>query len=141
PTAYVNHVFNPAGGMAVVATTSSLMCIDDAGAERWSLPTERPRYLVLSPDGTRVAVLDTQRRVTVRSTPGGELLASVSDAILGEYGSLGFDPSGERVLVQMRDNSVRLVDLRDGSSTTVIEPSSDEVIMTAFSPDGQSLAY
>ncbi|MFO0830161.1 MAG: protein kinase [Phycisphaerales bacterium] len=140
PVGAVVREFNARDGTALAASATDVMALNPMdGRTLWSLPSDRTRLSAWSRDGAHVASIDLERRVLVQSVPDGRLVGFASDAILGEYQTIGFDPRGERLVFETRDFALKSIDLRDGRVTTILEPQPSEILGFAFSPDGATL--
>lgn len=133
-----------AGGIAVGEGGGMLRAVA-IGADRtarpmWAFPAPRPRVVALSPDRTLVASIEVDRRVLVRAVADGSVVAEAGEAILGEHGTLRFEPDGRGVLFAMRDNAVARLDLVDGSTRELRLAAPSEVLCLAVAPDGRRIA-
>ncbi len=96
-----------------------------------------PRSLDLSPDGTLVAFPRWGRGVEIRDARTAELVRCIP-ALETEVVSVRFSPDQRRLAYVMRDESIRIVDLQDGSEKKY--PGHLPWVV-AFHPNGERLFY
>jgi WD40 repeat protein len=103
------------------------------------LPSEAQSPLVLSPDGTRLAVtLFTNRRgVAIYDTSTGkEQVSLVNEA--GVY-ALAFSPDGQRLAIGGDGRVVRIVDTATGKHLPQCQGHTSKILAIAFRGDGRLL--
>lgn len=98
------------------------------------------RSIVISPDGSLVAVAGKRKRISVFSIQSGKLihqLAGHSD----EISSLEFSPDGKYLASGSWDRTVKIWDAREGILIRTIESDAGEIYAVSFSSDSTRVAF
>ncbi|MEL6394903.1 MAG: WD40 repeat domain-containing serine/threonine protein kinase [Planctomycetota bacterium] len=116
--------------------------IDEAGVltEAWRTPVEDVEVpFVVSADGSSVAAVAEGQLILLDGDSGDEFGRIHSEGVYG--GSIGFDPSSERVVFAEMSEPTRLWMYDIMTMTPIFDVWLDSVVSsTAFSPDGHLLA-
>ena len=111
--------------------------LDGWPASYWLIATD------VSPDGTLVALSSRTGIVQVRSTTTGAVIHEFKQLVLpGQtargYQSLGFDPTGNKLIGSTADGHGVVWELATGKATTIADGGPD-VIQARFTPDGRQV--
>jgi WD40 repeat protein len=112
---------------------------DGRAAGTWPLPTTTARSVQFSPDGSRVAVVDSSPDVLVLSATTGELQARLPGE-RGRVNAAAFSRDGTRLVSANGDRTVRLWDAATGECLRTFAGHTDEVFAAVFHPDGSRIA-
>ena len=137
-----NVAVTPDGKRAVCASLDKLHfwdLPDGHAASTWPLPTKTARSVQFSPDGSRVAVVDSSPDVFVLSATTGELQMRLPGE-RGRVNAVAFSPDGARLVSANSDRTVRLWDAVTGACQRTFSGHTDEVFAAVFHPDGSRIA-
>ncbi|MET1083870.1 MAG: WD40 repeat domain-containing protein [Burkholderiales bacterium] len=105
------------------------------------------QLIVLSPDASRIATSDVDKKLRVWDAATGDSLGVPMEGHLDAIESIALSPDGERVASGSRDDTIRIWDIKTGRAVSqiVVNDSTSilsrrEVDSVEFSPDGQRLA-
>jgi len=95
-------------------------------------------HVTVSPDGTRIAVGDTDSRATIWDRTSLTRVMTLAGHT-GRVWAVAFSPDGERLATGSGDATVRIWDLDSGTTDLVLRGHAFEVKSLAISPDGSRL--
>jgi WD40 repeat protein/serine/threonine protein kinase len=126
-------------------------CDGDDRLQLWDILTARrrksikgpgkvPQALAVSPDGTRVAAMDSEGTFSLTELRNGREVASLDLLTRSDTrGALAWSPDGQRLALISEEKNIGLWDTREGQITARLSGHTERIFSVAFSPDGHQL--
>jgi WD40 repeat protein len=133
--------FAPDGRHALLYPQDECLLVDVESEQRVELPGASPRHALWSPDGSLLAIVDAERRVSLFEGRSLEPLGVTLEQPADGYG-LSFDPRGGRLAAGCGDARARIWDIETGRCVQVLSHEDQDLFgdlavgCVAYSPDG-----